>query len=243
MSQEAATLSDSQHSPSGVIDCRGLGKQYGTREALVDLTLSIPSGACYGILGPNGSGKTTFLKLVCGLFRPTTGTLEVCGHPMPQRGEQVRARLGVLLDQPLVPRHLPLSKVLQYVNDLHGGTISSQRIESLIERVGLTWRRRDPITTFSRGMAQRASLACALLHDPEVLILDEPFTGLDRAGCRLVETIIEEFVAAGRTVLLVTHESSRAERLCDVVTWFQRGRLEKTLSRGDWSRRDFEGDA
>ena len=224
-----------------VIAARGLSKNYGEREALVELDLDIPRGTCHGLLGPNGSGKTTFLKLVSGLFRPSAGTLEVCGLAMPKNALEVRRRLGVLLDQPLVPHHLPLAQALAYVGDLHGGKIPTERANLLLERVGLTWRRRDPIRTFSRGMAQRASLACALLPDPELLILDEPFTGLDPLGCKLVEDVIGEQVAAGRTVILVTHELRRAERLCETVTWLDRGRAVRTTERGEWRADEIQG--
>ncbi len=224
-----------------VIVAKGLGKRYGERKALRDLDLEVAAGTCHGILGPNGSGKTTFLKLVCGLFQPSEGELEVCGFQVPAEGAQVRARLGVLLDQPLVPRNLSLSDALAYVADLHGGGIPSIRRDALLERVGLSWRRRDPLRTFSRGMAQRASLVCALLPDPELLILDEPFTGLDPEGCALVESMVDERVREGRTVLLVTHELRRAERLCHSVTWLDRGTVSRRTARGTWSAAGEEG--
>ena len=220
-----------------------LSKRYGEREALTAFSVTIPRGSCHGLLGPNGSGKTTFLKMVCGLFRPNAGSLEVCGHSVEKDPIQVRSRIGVLLDQPLVPHHLSLAETLRYVGDLHGGTIPTARIDELLERVGLTWRRRDPIRTFSRGMAQRANLACALLADPELLILDEPFTGLDPQGCALVESVIAETLAVGKTVILVTHEMRRAERLCDRVTMLERGREVRSGERGEWSADEFEGAA
>jgi ABC-type multidrug transport system ATPase subunit len=224
-----------------VVHAQALTKRYGEREALSDFHLELPRGTCHGVLGPNGSGKTTFIKLVCGLFRPSAGTLEVCGLPVPKSADRARARLGVLLDQPLVPWHLSLADALAYVSDLHGGQIPQSRSDALLDRVGLTWRRRDPLRTFSRGMAQRASLVCALLPDPELLILDEPFTGLDAQGCGLVETVIAEVVAEGRTVLLVTHELRRAERLCDAVTWLDRGRVVRRTRRGEWTAGEVEG--
>ncbi len=164
-----------------------LGKSYGERAALEEFDLTVHRGTCHGLCGPNGSGKTTFLKLLTGLFRPSSGSVEVLGLPIPRRAVEVRRRLGVLLDQPLVPHHLSLGEALRYMTDLHGGRIPRARSAALLDRVGLSWRRRDSIRTFSRGMAQRASLALALLPDPELLILDEPFTGLDPQGCALVE--------------------------------------------------------
>lgn len=224
-----------------VVLAERLGKSYGERAALEELDLTVQRGTCHGLCGPNGSGKTTFLKLLTGLFRPSSGSVEVLGLPIPRRAVEVRRRLGVLLDQPLVPHHLSLGEALRYMTDLHGGRIPYARSAALLDRVGLSWRRRDSIRTFSRGMAQRASLALALLPDPELLILDEPFTGLDPQGCALVEEVITERVGAGGTVILVTHELRRAERLCDRVSWLERGRLRRTTERGSWSAAEIEG--
>jgi ABC-type multidrug transport system ATPase subunit len=220
------------------VRARGLSRRYGEREALLDLDLEVPRGVCHALLGPNGSGKTTFLRLVAGLLRPTGGELSVCGHALPREGRAVRARLGALFDAPLVPRHLTLSEALAYSADLRGGGIPAVRAEALLARIGLLWRRRDPLRTFSRGMAQRANLACALLGEPELLLLDEPFTGLDAEGSALVEAVIREAVAAGRTVLLVTHELRRAERLADAATWLDRGRAVRRAARGEWRAAD-----
>ena len=118
-----------------VIEARGLSKHYGEREALVEFDLEVPRGVCYGLLGPNGSGKTTFLKLVSGLFRPSAGTLSVEGLEMPKEAIRVRRHLGILLDQPLVPHHLPLAQALDYVGDLYGGNIPKGRALELLERV------------------------------------------------------------------------------------------------------------
>lgn len=234
-------MTDAVAAPPAAVRCRGLAKRYGERDALLDLDLDVPVGTCHGFLGPNGSGKTTFLKLVSGLFRPTAGSIEVLGLAVPERAAEARARSGFMFDRPLVPEHLSLLEALDYVADLQGGGVAPGRRDELLERVGLTWRRRDPISTFSRGMAQRASLVCALLHDPEILVFDEPFTGLDPQGCALVESEVTNAVAEGRTVLLVTHELRRAERLCDTVTWLERGRPVRTSPRGSWHADEIEG--
>ncbi|MFQ5654480.1 MAG: ATP-binding cassette domain-containing protein, partial [Planctomycetota bacterium] len=159
-------------------------------------------------------------------------------HALPQEAQMVRARIGVLLDRPFIPREFSLWEGLCYSADLHGVDNPAERILELLDRFRLTWRRRDPVRTFSRGMAQRASLACALLSEPQILILDEPFSGLDPAGCAIVEEAIAETRAAGGTVLLVTHDLERGARLCDEVVVIDRGRLAFRGSGGRWSLED-----
>lgn len=217
------------------IAVRDLGKRYGDRDALRQLTLEIPTGGCFGVLGPNGSGKTTLMKILAGLVRPTTGSAVVAGCSLPKESFEARRRLGVLFDRPLLPRDFTLREGLLYHAELYQVPDARARIDELVGRAGLTWRVRDPVRTFSRGMAQRVSLICALLSDPEVLILDEPFTGLDPEGCGLVEASIEEMREAGKTVLLVTHEMPRVERLCEGVAVLKRGQLAFLGESNDWT--------
>jgi len=205
------------------VRAQGLGKRFGDRDALVALDLEIPVGGCFGLFGHNGSGKTTFLKLVSGLLKPTRGTLEVLGFRIPKQAERARRQLGVLLDHHLLPPDFPLGEGLRYLADLYGLENPGPRIVDLLDRVGLSWRRRDPLRTFSRGMGQRASLACALLPDPDLIILDEPFTGLDPKGCDLVSEVVREHVNRGKTALLVTHELARGLDLADEVVVLDRG--------------------
>ncbi|MEE8143555.1 MAG: ABC transporter ATP-binding protein, partial [Planctomycetota bacterium] len=200
--------------------------------------LSIPSGICFGIFGPNGSGKTTFLKIVATLVRPTSGTVEVAGTTLPRNARKVRAQTGVVLHHPLLPRNFTLLEGLRYYADLYQIDNPEPRIHELLERMGLTWRRRDPVATFSRGMAQSASLACALLSEPPLLLLDEPFSGLDQRGCDLVEEVIQEYRKAQRTVLLVTHELERGERLADEVVVLDQGRVVFRGERERWELGD-----
>ena len=224
--------------PETCILARGLTKRYDTRDALRGIDLEVPAGICFGIFGPNGSGKTTLLKIISTLIQATAGELHVAGRCVRRQASAVRRRLGVLLDQPMFPRDFSLREGLQYTADLYQLKEAKDRIHDLVERMGLTWRVRDPIRTFSRGMAQRASLACALLPDPEILILDEPFTGLDREGCQIVEELIDEHKGRGRTVLLVTHAHDRGRRLADEVMVLDRGEIAFRGLAGAWSADD-----
>ena len=223
---------------ASMIHAEKLTRSYGDREALRQLDLEVPQGCCFGLFGPNGSGKTTFLKIVCTLIQPTSGRIAVAGLELPREADRVRARVGILLDRPFIPRDFSLREGLQFHADLHQVPDASRRIDQLVERVSLTWRVRDPLRTFSRGMAQRASLICALLPDPEILILDEPFTGLDREACRIVEEVVAEERQAGKTVLLVTHELERGARLADEVLVLERGEAAFRGHAGEWSEDD-----
>ncbi|MGE3166058.1 MAG: ABC transporter ATP-binding protein [Planctomycetota bacterium] len=222
------------------VSLRALAKHYGDRQALRSVDLEIPRGRCFGLLGSNGSGKTTLLKIVAGLTRATSGVVAVAGHEFPRAATAARRALGVLFDQPLLPGDFTLAEALRYTADLYQVSPTSERAKSLVERAGLEWRVRDPVRTFSRGLTQRVSLICALLHDPEVLLLDEPFVGLDPRGCRWVEEMIGEQIERGKTVVLVTHELARVERLCPELAVLQRGELVfRSASRG-WAVADVQ---
>ncbi len=208
-----------------MIRVRSVWKRYGSRDALAGVSLDVPKGTCCAVLGPNGSGKTTLVRVLSTLARPSEGEVEVAGLALPRHASEVRSRVGVVLDHSLLPRDLALEEGLRYYADLYGLRDAGPRIAALAERLGLTWRLRDPVRTFSRGMAQRAALVRALLHDPEVLLLDEPFTGLDAAACRVVEDVVTSAVAEGRTVLLVTHDLDRAAAVAGSAVLLREGRV------------------
>ncbi len=215
-----------------------LSRSYGEREALAGVSFRVPRGSCFGVFGANGSGKTTLLKVLATLLAPTSGRVEIAGQELPRHAARARRRLGAVLDAPPLPRDFTLREGLRYWADLHAVASPDSRIAALAERVGLTWRLRDPMSTFSRGMAQRAAFACALLPDPEILILDEPFTALDADGSALVEQVVGEYRAGGRTVVLVTHEIERGSRLADRALVLSRGRAAFQGARGEWSAED-----
>ncbi|MFN0058887.1 MAG: ABC transporter ATP-binding protein [Planctomycetota bacterium] len=210
------------------IEIRGLSKRYGQRDALAKIDLDVAHGECHGILGHNGSGKTTLLRVIATLLRPSAGEVRIDELCLPRDAVEVRHRIGLMLDRPFLPLDLSLQDGLRYYASVQRRRCDSSTVDAALERVGLAWRRRDPLRCFSRGMLQRASLACLWLKDPAILALDEPFTGLDLAGCRWLEEWLAERRRAGRTVLLVTHETERAERLCDRITVLRGGRVVQT---------------
>lgn len=181
------------------VDVAGLSRRQGDRLALRDVSFTVPAGAVAVVRGPNGAGKTTLLRILATLLRPHAGTVRVLGEPLPDRGWAVRGRIGFLGHEPLLYRDLSPRENLRFHARLHD--VSPVRGEALLERVGLALRGDDPVRTFSRGMVQRVALCRALLHDPELVLLDEPRAHLDAAGSALLDPLLE-----GRTCVMVSHD-------------------------------------
>jgi ABC-2 type transport system ATP-binding protein len=189
------------------------------------LTLEIPAGGVYGLLGPNGAGKSTTLKLLLDLLRPSAGYAEVLG--LPAGDTRARQRLGFLPENPTFYDHLTAEELLAYFAGLFGlnSGDARQRAATTLDRVRLGADRRRPIRQYSKGMVQRVGLAQALVNDPELIVLDEPMSGLDPVGRREVRELILELRDEGRTVLFSSHILSDAELLCSAVGILNRGRL------------------
>jgi ABC-2 type transport system ATP-binding protein len=201
--------------------------------ALDQLSFEIPSGGVFGLLGPNGAGKTTTLKLITDLLRPTSGRAEVLGRPAGD--VEARRRLGFLPEHPTFYDQLSAEELLEYFASLFGltGPERRQRVDRTLDLVGLGDARRRPMRQYSKGMVQRVGLAQALVNDPELVILDEPMSGLDPLGRREVREIIIKLRDEGRTVLFSSHILSDAELLCSRVGILSRGRLVAAGSVGD----------
>jgi heme exporter protein A len=181
-----------------VIEARALSKRYGAKRVFEGLDLDVPTGGFVLVTGPNGSGKTTLLRLVAGLAAPTAGRLEVAAD---------RARIGFLAHEPLVYRELSALQNLDLYGRLYRVPERRERIGMLLERFGLWEARREPVASFSRGMQQRLALCRAFLHDPDLLLLDEPFNALDDAGAALLDGELAGM--GGRTFLVATHDPAR----------------------------------
>jgi ABC-2 type transport system ATP-binding protein len=214
------------------LDIRGLSKSYRIghvfqkkRLVLDNLSLQVRKGEIFGYLGPNGSGKTTTLKLVTGLLYPDAGEIFVLGRPLADPAW--RYRVGYLPEHPYLYDYLTPAEYLDYAGRLFALTAAERRdrAKSLLERLGLARSAHVPMRRFSKGMVQRAGVAQALMNDPELVILDEPMSGLDPIGRRLIRTLISELKEKGRTVLFSTHILSDAETLCDRVAVLREGRL------------------
>jgi ABC-2 type transport system ATP-binding protein len=193
--------------------------------ALRGVTLSIPSGKIFGLLGPNRAGKTTLVKLLLSLTRPTTGQVNRLGEPVTHR--HTLGRIGYMHENHAFPRYLSATEVLSFYGGLSGVPTEElpQRVEKWLERVGLADRRHEPISRFSKGMVQRLGLAQAMLNDPDLLILDEPTEGLDLTGRKLMRDVTRELRSSGRTVVLVSHVLPEIEELCDQAAVVVAGKL------------------
>jgi heme exporter protein A len=203
------------------LELRALTRRYGERLALADLTFTLEAGQTLAVLGPNGAGKTTLLRLLATLLRPHSGELRVLGHALPQEGWAVRGRIGLLGHEPLLYRELTARENLAFHAALHG--VEAGRAEQLLTAVGMERRADEPVRTLSRGMVQRVAVCRALLHDPELLLLDEPRANLDPAASELVEPLIGR--ASGRTRVIVSHDPAGLLAEADLVLGLVRGRV------------------
>lgn len=208
-----------------LIETHDLVKAFGLAPVLKKLNLSIARGECVALLGPNGSGKSTLLRLLAGLSKPTSGTITVGGWELPREAAAVRSQIGMVSHKPLLYENLTALENLRFFARLYNLPAEERdaRMNTLLERVGLARRAGDLIRTYSRGMQQRLSIARALLHNPDVLLLDEPYTGLDQAASAMLDEVTLEANANGHTIIMATHELERAARLASRVVILSRG--------------------
>jgi ABC-2 type transport system ATP-binding protein len=210
-----------------LIEIDALCKRYGDKVALADLSLQVGAGEVMGFLGPNGSGKTTTIRLLMGLLRPSAGGARIFGRDCFADAVALKRQVGYLPDEPFLYPYLTAQELLSLVAGLHGyrGAELRRRVGAGLERFGLAAEADQFTVTFSHGMKKRLALASATLHDPQVLILDEPTNGLDPRGARDMRAIVTALAAEGRTVFLSTHLLESAERLCHRVAIITAGRL------------------
>jgi ABC-2 type transport system ATP-binding protein len=206
---------------------RGLRKTFDGKAAVDDLDLTVRAGELYALLGPNGAGKTTTLRMVTGLLKPDAGEISVFGVDARAQPIEAKRLIAWLPDEPMLYDKLTAWEYLEFVAGLWQvpPTDAQPRAEALLKTLGLWDNRDDKCETFSRGMKQKAVLAGALIHEPKLLILDEPLTGLDAAAARQVKDILRQRVQAGAAVILTTHILDVAERMADRIGIIQRGRL------------------
>lgn len=200
---------------------------YGLLPVLKQVNLDVQHGQFVALLGPNGSGKSTLLRLICGLLAATDGTISVGGWHIPDEAEAVRAQIGFVSHQSLVYGNLTARENLRFYARLYNIPRSeiNSKIDDLLALAGLQLRADSPVRTFSRGMQQRLSIARALLNDPALLLLDEPYTGLDADASKRLDDILHDTQRDGKTIIMATHQLSRAADLCDRFIIVHRGRI------------------
>lgn len=206
-----------------IIEAQGLTKVYGNLTAVDHIDLTVEAGKFFGVLGPNGAGKTTLLEMIEGIRRPDDGEARVLGQPVWPRNAALLPRMGVQLQASSFFERLSVREQLETFADLYG--VSARRVETMMEMVGLTEKTKTRTEDLSGGQKQRLSIACALVHDPEVVFLDEPTAALDPQARRNLWEVLRLINSEGRTVVLTTHHMDEAELLCDEVAIMDHGRI------------------
>jgi ABC-2 type transport system ATP-binding protein len=206
-----------------VIRAEKLTKRFGSLAAVDGLDLEVREGEVFGFLGPNGAGKTTTLRLLCALIGATSGTAEVAGFRLGRQDSEIRAAVGILTEQPGLYERQSAWDNLVFFATLYGlsGLTAARQAEHFLRLMGLWDRRLEAVATFSRGMKQKMAIARAALHEPRILFLDEPTTGLDPDAAKTVREFIVAVRGQGRTVFLCTHNLDEADRLCDRIAFFR----------------------
>ena len=216
-----------------MIKVSNLTKSFGPRAALAGVDLDVEAGEFVTLVGPNGAGKTTLLRIMATLTKPTSGTVRIAGLDSAKSGEAIRRLIGFLSHRTLLYDDLTAEQNLNFYAQMYDLDDAHARITNLLEQVGLTARRRDLVRTFSRGMQQRLSVARAVLHRPQVLLLDEPYTGLDPNASQSLTELLTELAGAGCTVLLTTHNLNRGLAIGQRVVVLNRGRIAFNEHRQD----------
>jgi heme exporter protein A len=206
-----------------MIVVRKLVKRFGLKTILRGLDFQVEPGEFVALLGPNGAGKTTFLRILASLARPSLGEVRIAGYRLPAQASAVRRKLGVVSHLPLLYGDLTAEENLSFFARMYNIPEPRQRISEVLEMVGLAARRRDLVRTFSRGMQQRLAIGRAVLHDPEVMLFDEPHTGLDQDACTMLDTVLRDVAARGRTVVMTSHDLARIGDLASRFDVLARG--------------------
>src|SRR5512144_1211817 len=214
-----------------MIEVKKLVKRFGLKPVLRGLNFQVEPGEFVALLGPNGAGKTTFLRILASLSRPTLGEVSIAGYRLPGQAASVRRRLGVVSHLPLLYGDLTAEENLRFYARMYDVQQADKRITEVLELVGLAARRKDLVRTFSRGMQQRLAIGRAVLHDPEVMLFDEPHTGLDQDASGMLDAVLREVAARGRTVVMTSHDLARSADLASRYDVLSRGVIAASVER------------
>jgi len=209
------------------VEVRDLVKRFGHFTAVDRISLTVRRGEIFGFLGPNGAGKTTTIRMLMGLAPPTSGSIEILGLPMPGRAVEIKRKIGVVPDESVLFDRLTGGEFLEFVGRMYGleRRVAAERARELLELFELQSAPRKLIAEYSKGMRKRVTMAAALIHRPEVFLMDEPFEGVDAVGARLMKDLLLDQVRRGATIFLTSHVLEVVERLCDRVAIIHEGKL------------------
>ena len=216
-----------------MISVRKLVKRFGHKTVLRGLDFNVEPGEFVALLGPNGAGKTTFLRVLASLSAASLGEVRIAGFRLPGQSAEVRRRLGVVLHEPLLYGDLTAEENLKFYGRIYGLADLSDRIARTLELVGLRGRARDLVRTFSRGMQQRLSIGRAVIHDPEVILFDEPYTGLDQDAANMLDSVLRAISAQGKTIVMTSHDLARSAALASRFDVISRGVIAASSRRAD----------
>jgi ABC-2 type transport system ATP-binding protein len=227
-----------------VIRLENLTKLYGSFRAVDSISMHVPKGALHGFLGPNGAGKTTTLRMIAGILRPTAGRIIIGDYDLARHPLAAKAKLGFIPDRPFVYDKLTGAEFLRFVAGLYGqeGQLVDKRIDELLEIFELSAWKHELIESYSHGMRQKLIISSALIHRPELIVVDEPMVGLDPRAARLLKQLFREFCGRGGTVLMSTHTLEIAESLCDRLAIIQGGKIVAEGTMDEIRRQHAAGD-
>jgi heme exporter protein A len=216
-----------------MIEVMGLVKNFGFKSVLRGLEFHVDRGEFVALVGPNGAGKTTFLRILASLSRPSMGEVRVAGYRLPAQTAALRIHLGVVSHQPLLYGDLTAEENLTFYSRMYGVADPERRVGEVLEMIGLQARRRDLVRQFSRGMQQRLAIGRAILHGPDVLLFDEPHTGLDQEAAAMLDTLLRDMSARGRTVVMTSHDLDRAADLAQRIDILSKGVIVTSVKRAE----------
>jgi len=227
-----------------VIRLKDLTKRYGKFTAVDGISLDVPRGELFGLLGPNGAGKTTTMRMIAGILRPTTGSVHIGGVDLLRHPLEAKSRIGFIPDRPFVYDKLTGGEFLRFAAALYGqdGPAVERRIDELMEIFDLTTWKHELTESYSHGMRQKLIICGALVHRPELIIVDEPMVGLDPKSARLLKDLFRQFVDLGGTVLMSTHTLEVAEVMCDRIAIVFRGRIAAQGTMAEMRQQTESGD-
>jgi len=222
-----------------IIEVRAVTKSFGSHMVLRGVSLSVDEGEFLTLVGPNGAGKTTFLRILAALSRPSSGQVWVDGWNLADGAAELRQRIGFISHQPLLYGDLTAEENLRFYGRLYSVPDLPARIDEVLQQVGLLARRRDAVRAFSRGMQQRLAIARAILHHPAVMLLDEPYTGLDQQAAAMLDEVMRAVGTHSRTVLMTTHDLERGLEMSDRVAILVNGQVAFEAPRAELTQISF----